>query len=346
MNKPLGTGATLALAALLLAGCERPPVEVVQRGYRGTGMEQVVNPRLLQAQAHANTPPEALPPVPSDGPKAGEVYKNVKVLGDLGVGEFTRLMVAMTNWVAPAQGCNYCHVPTDLADDSLYTKVVSRRMIEMTRHLNVDWKAHVGDTGVTCYTCHRGNPVPNNLWFGPEPQGRLATYGGNDAGQNKAAAAVGVTSLPYDPFTTFLAKAKGPVPDIRVIGDTALPTGNTASIQDTERTYALMMHMSQGLGVNCTYCHNTRSFSEWEGSSPQRVTAWHGIRLARDLNENYLLPLQSTFPAERLGPTGDVGKVNCATCHQGAHKPLYGTTMLKDHPELGRATPMAPAASR
>ena len=31
-------------AAAFLAGCERPPVDVVQRGYRGTGMER--HPRL------------------------------------------------------------------------------------------------------------------------------------------------------------------------------------------------------------------------------------------------------------------------------------------------------------
>ena len=31
--------------SLLLTGCERPPVDAGQIGYRGTGMEQVVNPR-------------------------------------------------------------------------------------------------------------------------------------------------------------------------------------------------------------------------------------------------------------------------------------------------------------
>ena len=35
-----------------------------------------------------------------------------------------------------------------------------------------------------------------------------------------------------------------------------------------------------------------------------------------------------------MGPTGDVAKVNCATCHQGAYKPLYGAPMAKDYPEL------------
>jgi photosynthetic reaction center cytochrome c subunit len=45
-------------------------------------------------------------------------------------------------------------------------------------------------------------------------------------------------------------------------------------------------------------------------------------------------PLTDVFPAHRLGPTGDVAKANCGTCHQGAYKPLNGQSMLKDHPQL------------
>jgi len=35
-----------------------------------------------------------------------------------------------------------------------------------------------------------------------------------------------------------------------------LPSGNRSSIKQTEWTYSLMIHMSESLGVNCTYCHN------------------------------------------------------------------------------------------
>ena len=134
--------------------------------------------------------------------------------------------------------------------------------------------------------------------------------------------------------------------EIRVIGNTALPTGNRQSTKQTEYTYGLMMHMSKSLGVNCTYCHNSRSFAEWDTSTPQRATAWYGIRMARDLNTTYLDPLAGVYPANRLGPTGDVPKLNCATCHQGAFKPMYGASMLATHPELAgvRAALAAPAA--
>ncbi len=80
----------------------------------------------------------------------------------------------------------------------------------------------------------------------------------------------------------------------------------------------MMMHTSQALGVNCTYCHNTRSFTNWAASNPQRAVAWHAIRMCARLNLEYLVPLTAVFPASRLGPTGDVAKINCTTCHQGA----------------------------
>jgi len=327
-------GACLALlgSVLLLAGCERPPVDTVQRGYRGTGMEQVYNPRLVAAQATANAMPADTPMVPAGGPAASTVFKNVKVVGDLGVGEFTRLMVSMTAWVAPEQGCSYCHKSgEDFSADSLYTKVVARRMLQMTRHINTDWKTHVAETGVTCYTCHRGQNVPANVWFAPPVDTHAAGMVGNRAGQNAPAPSVAFASLPNDPFGAYLDQPN----EIRVIGTTALPTGNRQSTKQAEFTYGLMMHMSQSLGVNCTYCHNTRSFASWDASTPQRATAWYGIRMVRDLNLQYLDPLAGVFPANRLGPTGDVPKANCATCHQGAFKPMYGASLLKTHPELG-----------
>ena len=65
------------------------------------------------------------------------------------------------------------------------------------------------------------------------------------------------------------------------------------------------------------------------------MTAWHGIQLVRDLNTAYLDPLKDVVPATRLGPAGDVPKVNCTTCHQGASKPLLGVSLAKNYPELG-----------
>ncbi len=331
----------LVAVAALVAGCERPPIDVVQRGYRGTGMDQVYNPRTLAAQGPLNAAPADLPMAPADGPRAKTIFKNVQVVGDISVGEFTRLMVSMTNWVSPEQGCTYCHkAGEDFSSDALYTKVVARRMLQMTRHINTNWKTHVAATGVTCYTCHRGQPVPANIWFAPPADPHANSFAGSHAGQNSPQLSVALASLPFDPFTPFLTTPKsGLNDDIRVIGPTALQTGNRRSTKQTEYTYGLMMHMSKALGVNCTYCHNSRSFAEWDTSTPQRGTAWYGIRMARDLNTQYLESVAAVLPSNRLGPTGDVPKVNCTTCHQGAFKPLYGAQLLATHPELAGERP-------
>jgi photosynthetic reaction center cytochrome c subunit len=325
---------TRCLAALVLvavAGCERPPVDTQQTGYRGTGMADIQNPRDPKA---ADAYPADLAPLPAVGATAGEVYENVQVLGHLTVPEFTRLMTAMTQWVAPAEGCNYCHVVENLASDDIYTKVVSRRMIQMNQAINRDWSAHVGDNGVNCYTCHRGKAVPEYIWFEtPATEFAMATFAGNRAGQNAPAPEVGLASLPVDPLSTFLES--GDTANIRVVSTDAFPgDAPGASIQMTESTYSLMMHLSSALDANCTYCHNTASFQNWAGSTPQRTTAYHGIDMVRALNGDYLVPLGSTFPAVRLGPLGDGPKLNCATCHQGQKKPLGGAPAVAAYPTL------------
>jgi photosynthetic reaction center cytochrome c subunit len=323
------------------------PAIFVQHGFRGTAMDEVYHPATVQAQLASNALPDAIAPVDPAGQKSSEAYQNVKVLGDVDAAEFLRLMGAITAWVAPDQGCTYCHNPENLAEDSLYTKIVARRMIQMVQYINSNWKSHVANTGVTCYTCHRGQPVPAYVWFhnpGPEHAGGMSQV---QAGKNHPAREINNSSLPYDPFTPFLEGDAS----IRVQSTQALPGVDDQSIKQTDWTYALMIHFSESLGVNCTYCHNTRSLSSWELSPPQRVTAWYGIRMVRNVNLSYLDSLKGVFPPVRLGEEGDVAKVNCMTCHQGAYKPLYGQSMVGDFAELqaptAGATPaaaMAPAA--
>ena len=340
LGKQLTLPAVAVVASVVLLGCERPPPESVQLGYRGVAMEQNYNPRLLEASLKQNLPVESLPAAAPGGPKVSDVYQNVQVLKDLSVAEFTRTMVAVTTWVAPKEGCNYCHVPGNWASDDIYTKVVSRRMFELVRATNSNWKDHVAATGVTCYTCHRGNPVPKYVWVtdpGPnQPSGVKPT------GQNYASSTVAYAALPFDPYTPFLDQTN----EIRVIGQTALPAGNKTSLKQAEWTYGLMMQISDSLGVNCTFCHNSRSFYDWKQSTPQRTTAWYAIRHVRDMNQNYIWPLNDVLPASRKGPYGDPFKVGCMTCHQGAYKPLYGAQMAKDYPALYESAPAeaAPAA--
>jgi photosynthetic reaction center cytochrome c subunit len=338
MSMGLRISIALAVAVVVLivvTTFEHPPMISAQTGYRGLGMVEISSPRTVAEQRAENVVPAPIPAAEAGSPPVTTVFKNVQVLNDLSVAEFVRTMAAITQWVAPKQGCNYCHVEGNLADDSVYTKVVARRMIQMNRDINAKWQNHVNPAGVTCFTCHRGEPVPANIWFADAGPKTAPGIVGSRAGQNAPTVAVGLTSLPYDPFSPLLGSAGA----IRVQSESALPGGNSHGIKATEVTYALMMNMSKALGVNCVFCHNSRSFFAWDASTPKRTTAYHGIQMVRNLNTDYLTPLTSAFPANRLGPLGDAPKVYCATCHQGVNKPLLGAEMVKSYPAFAASKP-------
>lgn len=326
----VATGAIVLVTLYTMSGRER--TESVQRGFRGTSMFMVYNPAVLKANASIHEIPEPEPVDPPDpqAPPISKIYKNVQVLTDLSALDFSRLMAAMTTWIAPEQGCKFCHNPKNLASDEKYTKVVARRMLQMTRNINNNWQTHVAGTGVTCWTCHRGQAVPSGDWF-KQPTQRVAGLLGNRNGQNRPGVdTVGNAALPNDPLTRFLDEAA----PIRIQGGRALAGENSNSIQLAEHTYGLMIYMSNSLGVNCSYCHNTRAFRSWAESSPQRSTAWYGIRMVRNLNEEYLTPIGPLLPSNRHSPEGAYPLVGCKTCHKGAFKPMYGVSMIQDYPEL------------
>ncbi len=321
---PIADPAAIFFAITNIGQMQHPRPTGVQRGFRGTGLDQIYSPNKLADLAVQAKIPFILPPADPTGDRASEEYDNVRVLKNLSVAQFTRLMASIATWVAPKQGCSYCHDSENMALDTNYTKVVARRMLQMTQYINSNWKSHVKNTG--------GNPVPKNIWFndpGPREAGGFAETRQGLGHPNPIA---GGSSLAWDPLTPFLEQAN----NIRVQSATALREDNRSSMKQAEWTYSLMMMISKSLGVNCDYCHNTRAFRDWAESSPARVTAWYGIRMVRDLNTNYLDPLKDVFPAGRKGTLGDSPKIYCATCHQGIYKPLYGVSMLaKFKTELG-----------
>lgn len=302
------------VATLVLSGCQFfDKKDNVQLGYRGTAMEQTIDHGDRVASVAEIRLPTPLPPA-GGSPPGPLPWRNVQVLNDISVAEFNRTMIAFSTWVAGTGNCAYCHDIRNLASDTLqdgrpiYTKLVARRMIQMTRNINGNWSQHVANTGVTCYTCHRGKPLPEGLWF-------------------------------YSPHQTQIQRHYLDRDGARVVShDVAPSNANRSSVKQTEWTYSLMISMSQALNVNCTYCHNSRQFASWEQAPKARVTAYHGINMLRELNGKYLAPLQSVFPASRLGPMGDAPKAQCSTCHQGAYKPLYAAQITKDYPAVwGRA---------
>ncbi|WP_208350649.1 photosynthetic reaction center cytochrome PufC [Pseudaestuariivita rosea] len=342
----LGTLGGVVFAVALVVTWGQPfATDSMQTGPRGTGMSvpefetdlAQADPTIVDYYTEAVFVPEGGEPL------AGDVYENVQVLGGLTEDNFNRLMNAITQWVSPEEGCAYCHGDLALEDygqDNLYTKVVARNMIQMTQAINENWDAHVNankQVGVNCYTCHRGQNVPSDIWFQLGPVNESVE--GWAAIQNRVTVLSQSTSLPSDALERYLLNYDQiAVHDLESRVDTQ---PGDPTIQDTERTYSLMNYFSNSLGVNCVFCHNSRAFYDGGQNTPQWATASLGIIMVQEINNDWLVPLQDVYPEHRLGPVfADAPKAACRTCHKGYQQPLQGTNMIADWPEL--ATTGAP----
>jgi photosynthetic reaction center cytochrome c subunit len=330
-------GGAVFVAAALVAGGQPYATESLQAGPRGTGMSV---PEFKVDLAQPDPDIEAFlastsdPVVPQgDEEIAGETRENVVPgLEDLTVENYDRLLAAMREWTG---------IPDLFEDPANYQSSVGYLMIGMTRNINENWAGHVNankEVGVTCYTCHRGQPVPNNVWFRISPVNDSVE--GWSANQNRVTMQSQYTSLPSDALEKYLLDGEQiAVHDLesRVAGTPGVD--DYASIQQTERTYSLMNYVSNSLGVNCLFCHNSRAFYSASGQiTPQWATATLGIQMVQELNNTYLAPLDGILPEHRLGPVyGDAPKAACKTCHQSYQQPLQGTNVIQDWPELANS---------
>ena len=346
----IGAGVVGAgVLAVIVPDWHRPWFHGTQMGFRG---EQAVQFESRASSVPINAiVPEPLPAAVDGGPKATEQYKNVKVLTDVSAAEFMRLQQAVTNWVSPKEGCAFCHDTKDFSSDVKPTKLAARRMFEMTRYINSAWSTHVNPAGVTCYTCHRGQPVPAEVWW-PRVPAPVKKFVDLRDHWNEAADTV-TTFFPNAGFAEYYLQDN----PIAAQSTTAMRTHDVADVKVPTRIYEMMMQMSLQIGVNCDYCHlNTSVFEDWKQSTPMRWSGYYGLRFIRDLNRNYLLPLAQIIPQQRslVHPTAmpvipDTQKgqqpgnalLTCGTCHYRLPQPLNGAEMVKDYPGLVGKSPKA-----
>ena len=326
-------GGAVFVAALLVTWGQPMATESLQTGPRGTGMSRPE----FKADLAAPDPgievflaSTSAPVVPQGGEQtAGEVRENVvPAFADLTVENYDRLLVAMRSWTG---------IPDLFEDPESYQSTVASLMIAMTQNINENWDGHVNankQVGVTCFTCHRGQPVPSDIWFKITPANE--TVEGWSANQNRVTPLSQYSSLPSDALEKFLLDGESiKVHDLdsRVAG---IPgKDGYPGIQHAERTYALMKYIANSLGVNCVFCHNTRAFYDGSQVTPQWGAELLGISMVQELNNDYLVPVGGLLPENRLGPMqGDAPKAACKTCHKGYQQPLQGTNVIKDWPEL------------
>ncbi|QFT92250.1 Photosynthetic reaction center cytochrome c subunit precursor [Roseovarius sp. THAF9] len=326
-------GGAVLVAAWVVSAGQPYATESLQTGPRGTGMS------VPEFKSDLNEPDPGIagymatrsdPVVPQGGEElAGDARENVPPgLEDLTVENYDRLIAAMQQWTG---------IPNLFEDMDSYQTSVGYTMIGMTQNLNENWDGHVNankEVGVTCYTCHRGQPVPSDIWFDISPVNeRVEGWG---AVQNRVTPLSSYTSLPSDALQTYLVDGESiKVHDLdsRVVGVPGVD--DYPGIQHAERTYAFMNYISNSLGVNCVFCHNSRAFYDGAQVTPQWATETLGIQMVQELNNDYLIPIAGLLPESRLGPkNGDAPKAACRTCHKGYQQPLQGTNVIKDWPEL------------
>lgn len=99
--------------------------------------------------------------------------KNLKVLTqeELNSGIMAQFVGALG--VGQSGGCAFCHVQgPDRSSDDNPKKLTARAMISMVKEINANvgkLKGETGKTYVTCYTCHRGKNIPDQVAGAPLP---------------------------------------------------------------------------------------------------------------------------------------------------------------------------------
>ena len=342
----LGVGGVAAIAFIVaVPEWTMFPAEAVQIGPSPTSMILFKNGQKVEPVPQ--TPP---PPLPADAGQAAPDggFKNVQVLRDLKPAAFMRLQEAITQWVSPKQGCAFCHTEGDWASDAKPQKIAARLMMQMTRHINADWSNHVAPAGVTCFTCHRGQPVPAQTWF-PQSSPKQRPFVAKQENWQEGADTVR-KFFPDAGWAEYYLQDE----PISAQSLTALPSGQVHEAVVVKRIYEMMMQMSDGMGVNCGFCHNSRAFWDWSQSTPQRWTAYYAIQQMRGLNNDYMLKLAEqipmtrqrinetnlpVLPARQTGVLQGNGLVVCATCHAAQPKPMGGLNVIAAYPGLAGPAP-------
>jgi photosynthetic reaction center cytochrome c subunit len=100
---------------------------------------------------------QGAPPV-LEGKTAEQFFKNIQVLKGTPAEQLNQTMHLIKGDVG--LDCEDCHEEKDRAADTKELKETARKMMRMVIELNKN--SFGGQQTVTCYTCHRGSPIPLN----------------------------------------------------------------------------------------------------------------------------------------------------------------------------------------
>lgn len=94
---------------------------------------------------------------------SSQVFKNVKLLGDVSAGRLLRIMDAGYSQ-SLGIGCDYCHVEDRWDADEKRPKRAAREMIQLVNDINDKLgqmeEIDTDEATINCTTCHRGYVKP------------------------------------------------------------------------------------------------------------------------------------------------------------------------------------------
>lgn len=238
----------VAIAVLLATACagSRPGAPVSPRVAPGS-MEPAAD--LVSAVSAAGLErPNATGLLHLDGKKAAEAFKNATLLGDLPADRLYLAMESMRHSLGVE--CGHCHDPAGgFAADTKAPKQTARLM--MTMSLDVNRRFFHEKTRVTCFTCHRGDAVPD---VPPPAEG-------------------GFWPLPPLSEADAAKPAREVYKDLKVLGDG--PAGRLPQI---------MKAFSSALGVRCDGCHVP---NKWAEETERKARAREMLAMVRSIGETH-----------------------------------------------------------
>ncbi len=95
---------------------------------------------------------------------SSEVYTNIQFLKDVPAGRLLRIMeIGYSRSLGVT--CTHCHNPNDWSSDEKKEKIITRKMSEMGRKINMELLRGIDElsdrrVAVNCTTCHRGDIKP------------------------------------------------------------------------------------------------------------------------------------------------------------------------------------------
>jgi hypothetical protein len=181
-------------------------------------------------------------------PGASQTPRNLQILAGVDADQLQLIMEATR--LSLGVECAFCHDPSSFASDLQEEKRTARRMMEMVGELSQTTFELLESP--SCWTCHRGNTLPQSIVPETEP----------------------APFIPTGVFRGSTGPAGTAYENLSIFADIA-----------AEELEARMVVFARSLGVGCEFCHNTADWASDENIRKPLTRIM--VQMQRDLNSRF-----------------------------------------------------------